>query len=761
MRSRSLTRPFPTHRARRRVARPLAWLLLAVCCAVPAASVVADDVLPAKPPLSAPPADQPRPELTLPEIYKATLRSTAWVRNPGVGEGTGWLVDAQQRLVITNHHVVERANGDLEVYFPVYRNGELVTDMVYYRKRVAALAARVVDSDPTLDLALLQLSDPLPESVQAMPLATLGVGPGDAVFSVGAATQGSQALWVFTKGIVRQVYRRRATLAKQQVVFAKVVETQADINRGNSGGPVVNLRGELVAVVSFGPASSDVQGVEDFIHLDEVREYLRQAVPLVDPQTAEDFVRRGDRALRQRQLGRAIGDYSTALRMQPGMVRALSQRGFAYLRDNELEIALGDFNDALRRDPDHAEAYHGRGLVHRQMRNFDAALTDLSEAIRREAASAALYSLYNDRGITYFRAEQYRKALRDFEQALTEADAMRTRIESLEDLVAEFELDRDYAQILANKADALRALGRAQDAIAELDKAVQRDPDNDYIFFIAGEVLFGAQKYEDAVKMYDAAIRLYDREAHYFFRRGLAKARLEKHSEALEDFVAAIDRDNGPAEYFNEAGVCLFRLEDYERAATAFSLAIERNAQNPTYYANRGDARLQREQYREALADLNEAIRLQGDYAWYYALRGQIHRRLADPAAAKADFAKAAQLEPQTYRHEFRRYLVLRNDTKQTLTVYLLYRTKTTQGRFEWFPHAPGNGNQPLVYTLEPGEVTRLRDGDFVINAHSVRVYVRGKEGVIDRYWNQDLLLAPEEGYLTAGELEEFTYTFQ
>src|SRR5437773_2707480 len=61
------------------------------------------------------------------ELYAKALTATAWVSIPGVGDGTGWVVDREQKLVITNKHVVGTAT-DAVVMFPIYRRGgEVVT----------------------------------------------------------------------------------------------------------------------------------------------------------------------------------------------------------------------------------------------------------------------------------------------------------------------------------------------------------------------------------------------------------------------------------------------------------------------------------------------------------------------------------------------------------------------------------------------------------------------------------------------------------
>jgi hypothetical protein len=119
--------------------------------------------------------------------------------------------------------------------------------------------------------------------------------------------EGDEKLWDFTGGSVRQVSRRH--LANGGI--ASVVETDMPFNKGNSGGPVVNDRGVLVAVVEG--YRTDARLVSLTVAVDEVRGYLSRCDRLVEPTTARDFLDRGDRRLGAGRHDLAIRDYAEAL----------------------------------------------------------------------------------------------------------------------------------------------------------------------------------------------------------------------------------------------------------------------------------------------------------------------------------------------------------------------------------------------------------------------------------------------------------------
>ena len=86
----------------------------------------------------------------------------------------------------------------------------------------------------------------LPKGVQEIKLAESSPGPGEDIQSIGNPGS-SGALWVYTSGTVRSVYQKQFSTEVGEHDFM-VVETQSPINSGDSGGPVVNNKGELVAI---------------------------------------------------------------------------------------------------------------------------------------------------------------------------------------------------------------------------------------------------------------------------------------------------------------------------------------------------------------------------------------------------------------------------------------------------------------------------------------------------------------------------------
>ena len=194
------------------------------------------------------------------EIYERLLHSVVWISmKDGMGNeftGSGGVIHVKHRLIITNRHVVEDALT-VQVVFPQRDSQkQLITNKGYYRtllREEKSLRAVVLWRDKELDLAVLQLEreDSLPPDTQAIKLARRAAREAERVVSVGNPGV-SDAVWVFSSGHVRSRVFKKYRLSQDQFVSAMSLETDVPINQGDSGSPLVNDQGQMVAVNNAG-----------------------------------------------------------------------------------------------------------------------------------------------------------------------------------------------------------------------------------------------------------------------------------------------------------------------------------------------------------------------------------------------------------------------------------------------------------------------------------------------------------------------------
>lgn len=224
------------------------------------------------------------------KVYQEALRSTTWVlskNSEGTSSGTGVLVDAQQKLVVTNFHVVGDSRAAV-IFFPDVEDGQPKVTRQHYLDNVKKLGVRgrVIAVDRKRDLALIQL-DRIPDGAKAIELAPASIGPGEQVESVGNPGS-TDALWVYTSGTVRSVYQKQFRTGAGEHNF-KVVETQAPINSGDSGGPVLNSKGQLVAVAQA--IAPNARLVSYCIDISEVKTFMASPYKLAPLPVTEVLTR--------------------------------------------------------------------------------------------------------------------------------------------------------------------------------------------------------------------------------------------------------------------------------------------------------------------------------------------------------------------------------------------------------------------------------------------------------------------------------------
>ncbi|HKI32569.1 MAG TPA: serine protease [Gemmataceae bacterium] len=165
--------------------------------------------------------DEPATKVSSKTVYEYALKSVAWIltrQANGDGEGTGSLIDRENRLLLTDYHVVHGLL-DFVALFPVYdKDGRPIRERDVYRaqaRREDAIKGKVLAFDKTRDLALIQL-DRVPDGVEALPLAKAEPQQGEHLHVVGTPGA-SGALWVYSFHIVRMVYKEKVEAWRQRL----------------------------------------------------------------------------------------------------------------------------------------------------------------------------------------------------------------------------------------------------------------------------------------------------------------------------------------------------------------------------------------------------------------------------------------------------------------------------------------------------------------------------------------------------------------
>ena len=162
--------------------------------------------------------------------------------NPEEGRvvGSGVIID-EQGYIATNHHVIENF-GELRVVLSDGRNVE----------------ASLIISDPAEDLALIKVQIDGLTAIRWGDSTT--VRPGQIVYAIGSPLGDFPNSVSF--GIVSGLNR---ALEMDDYVIDGLIQTDAAINRGSSGGPLINTEGEMIGINTFIIRESEDRGVAEGI----------------------------------------------------------------------------------------------------------------------------------------------------------------------------------------------------------------------------------------------------------------------------------------------------------------------------------------------------------------------------------------------------------------------------------------------------------------------------------------------------------------
>lgn len=181
------------------------------------------------------------PDVTLKDDEKSTIPESMSdlyrrQRRPSYSVGSGFIVD-KAGYILTNFHVVDDASR-ITVQL---QNGE-------------EYQAKIIGADEETDLAVIKI-----EAGKDLPFLKFADSEnarvGDWVLAIGSPFGLSQTV---TAGIISQTKRETPSTT----LFQKFIQTDAAINRGNSGGPLVNMDGEVIGINSqIATSTGDYNGI--------------------------------------------------------------------------------------------------------------------------------------------------------------------------------------------------------------------------------------------------------------------------------------------------------------------------------------------------------------------------------------------------------------------------------------------------------------------------------------------------------------------
>ena len=201
------------------------------------------------------------------KLYKKVAKSVVYIETPANKEGkyftgTGFVI-SREGGIITNYHVIHKdgekvkedgvLNGYPEV-FVAFRPKRGTNKLTY-------LKANIVKVSPTHDLALLKLIEKPKNLIPLEFSNNADIEIGHDAHAIGHPSGGAN--WTYTKGLIGQlnfnyIYNNLLDEEFGKQVVDMMIQTSTPISWGNSGGPLVNDKGQLIGVNTRNPETATV-----------------------------------------------------------------------------------------------------------------------------------------------------------------------------------------------------------------------------------------------------------------------------------------------------------------------------------------------------------------------------------------------------------------------------------------------------------------------------------------------------------------------
>ncbi len=195
----------------------------------------------------------------------------------------------------------------------------------------------------------------------------------------------------------------------------KWIRTTTEAYPGNSGGPVLNSKGEVIGIhVGHGYDARPSNALKALLAASTSTEPLAQwqKRALV---RAYVYVKRGRRKYDDGDAAGAITDLDKAIKLNPNDAEAYKYRAKAKAKLGNLVGAIADYNQAIKLKSDDDYAYSHRGMAKSELGDHDGAIDDHDKAIRLSPKSAYFY---NNRGEAKRSVGDYAGAVEDYNQAI-------------------------------------------------------------------------------------------------------------------------------------------------------------------------------------------------------------------------------------------------------------------------------------------------------------------------------------------------------
>lgn len=288
--------------------------------------------------------------------------------------------------------------------------------------------------------------------------------------------------------------------------------------------------------------------------------------------------------------------------------------------DDKLEIAEKLLNELYAIEPNNEEIYIQKANIFSKRDNHEKAVELLKTALKYTDDYADVYNLI---GMEYLFMDNLELAKENFIKCLEE--------------------DTDDQAALYNVVYCFEFLDQNEDAIAYLDKYIDKNPYSEIAWHQSGRLNYGLKKYEEALRAFDYATLIDDEFLGAFMEKAKALERLKRYKEAIEAYERTIELDDPTSYALLRIGKCYEKLGNKALAIKYFNKTVHEDPLLDKGWIAITDFYVRQKNYQKALFFVNKALGIDNQNRLYWKRYATINKEMNFFEEAEFGYRKAVE----------------------------------------------------------------------------------------------------------------------
>lgn len=288
--------------------------------------------------------------------------------------------------------------------------------------------------------------------------------------------------------------------------------------------------------------------------------------------------------------------------------------------DDKLEIAEKLLNELYAIEPNNEEIYIQKANICSKRDQHEKAVDLLKIALQFTDDYADVYNLI---GMEYLFMDNFELAKENFIKCLEE---------DLEDQSA-----------LYNVVYCFEFLDQNLDAIAFLNKYIDKNPYSEIAWHQMGRLYYGVKEYENAIRAFDYATLIDDEFLGAFMERAKAYERLNRYEEAIESYTRTIELDDATSYALLRIGKCNEKLGNSALALQFYNQTVHEDPLLDKGWIAITDFYVRQKNYQKALFYVNKALAIDNQSPLYWKRYATINKHMNFFEEAEFGFRKAVE----------------------------------------------------------------------------------------------------------------------